>query len=185
MATGESKPQSDVKNSFLSPVDQAAKEPRSPLPWIIAGVLIVLVVGGLLVVSHHAQPANPGGAGLAAPDPYAASLKISDVKMSQTSNMAGAQLTYIDGNIANTGAKTVTAVTVQVAFKDFTNVLAQKSTMPLNLVRMREPYVDTEPVSAAPIKPGETREFHLIFDHVPDSWNQQYPELRVIGVETR
>lgn len=175
---------SDSSNNFLSPVDQAAKEPRSFLPWIIAGVAIVLVVGGLLVMSRHAQPKNPGGAGLAAPDPYAASLKLSDVKMSQTSNMAGAQLTYIDGNITNSGAKTVTGVTVQVAFHDFTNVLAQKSTMALNLIRTREPYVDTQSVASAPIKPGETREFRLIFDHVPDSWNQQYPELRVIEVES-
>ncbi|GGG97083.1 DUF2393 family protein [Silvibacterium dinghuense] len=173
----------DPQNSFLSPVDQAAKEPRSLAPWIIAGVFILLVVAGLLVMSHHAQPANPGGAGLAAPDPYAANLKITDVKMSQTSNMAGAQLTYIDGNITNSGTKTVTGITVQVAFHDFTGILAQKSTLALNLIRTHEPYVDTQPVSAAPIKPGETREFRLIFDHVPDSWNQQYPELRIIEVD--
>jgi hypothetical protein len=59
----------------------------------------------------------------------------------------------------------------------------QKETMPLNLIRTHQPYIDTEPVSAAPIKPGETREFRLIFDHVAEGWNQNYPEIRVIEVK--
>jgi len=68
------------------------------------------------------------------------------------------------------------------AFHGFTNPIAQKETLPLNLIRMYEPYVDTQPVSAAPIKPDETRDFRLIFDHISQDWNQQYPEIRVIQV---
>jgi hypothetical protein len=173
------------QSGFLSPTDQAAKEPRSLTPWIIAGVFIVLVVGGLILASRHARPANPGGAGLAPADPYAASLAFSDIKMSESSSVGGAKQTYLDGTIANNGSKTLTGLTVQVAFRDFSNILAQKETTPLSLIRTHEPYVDTEPVSAAPIKPGESREFRLIFDHVAANWNQQYPEIRVIEVEAR
>ena len=103
--------------------------------------------------------------------------------MSEASSVAGAKATYVDGMMANKGDKTVSAISVQVAFRDFTNQLVQKETMPLNLIRTHEPYVDTQPVSAAPIKPGETREFRLIFDHVADGWNQNYPEVRVIEVK--
>ncbi|MBV8114938.1 MAG: DUF2393 family protein, partial [Silvibacterium sp.] len=91
--------------------------------------------------------------------------------------------TYVDGTIANKGDQTVSGITVQVAFRDFTNQLVQKETMPLNLIRTHQPYIDTEPVSAAPIKPGDTREFRLIFDHVAEGWNQNYPEIRVIEVK--
>ncbi len=38
-------------------------------------------------------------------------------------------------------------------------------------------------MSAAPIKPGERREFRLIFDHVIGDWNQQFPEVRIIHVQ--
>jgi len=54
--------------------------------------------------------------------------------------------------------------------------------MPLTLIRTRQPYVDTQPVAAAPIHPGETRDFRLIFDSLPQDWNQNYPEIRVIAV---
>ena len=130
-----------------------------------------------------APPPNPGGAGLAPPDPYAANLAISNIKMSEASSVAGGKATYIDGTIANHGTQTVSAITVQVAFSDFTKQIVQKETMPLNLIRTHQPYIDTEPVSAAPIAPGETREFRLIFDHVAEGWNQYYPEIRVIEVK--
>ena len=61
----------------------------------------------------------------------------------------------------------------------------QIETMPLTLIRTREPYVDTQPVSAAPIRPGEEREFRLIFETIPGNWNMQMPEVRVIRVDTK
>lgn len=155
------------------------------MPWVVAGVVVLAIVGAIVVFTYHAPPANPGGAGLAPPAPYAADLSISHLQMSQASNDLGGQSTYLDGQIANKGNKTVTGLTVQVGFWGFTNELAGKPTMPLTLIRTREPYVDTEPVAAAPIQPGQTRDFRLIFDSVPQDWNQNYPEVRIIQVATQ
>jgi hypothetical protein len=146
--------------------------------------VVVLAIGALLAVNHR-EPANPGGAGLAPPDPYAASLPISNLQMSQAGNMAGSQTTYVDGRITNQGQKTVTGITVQVAFHGLENPIAKKETMPLTLIRTRQPYVDTQSVSAAPLASGETREFRLIFDSLPQDWNQGYPEIRIIEVTSR
>jgi len=161
------------------------KEPRPVLPWAIAGTVVGLIVAVILITGRNPAPSNPGGAGLAPPAPYAANLTISNIKMSEASTIIGAKQTYIDGDITNKGDKTLTGVTVQVAFRDFTDQIGQKNTMPLMLIRTHQPYIEIEPVSAAPIAPGQTREFHLIFDHVTDSWNQQYPEVRVIAVESK
>lgn len=159
------------------------RESRSYLPWIIAGAVVVLVIGTLIALTgHRTPPVSPGGAGLAAVDPYAANLPITDLKMSESSNFAGGKVTYVDGHIANKGDKTVSAITVQVAFRDFGNQLVQKDTMPLTLIRMREPYVDTQPVSAAPLKPGAESDFRLVLDQVAQDWNGQYPEVRAIQV---
>lgn len=166
---------------LFQPPQPAAREPRSTLPWIVAGGLVIVALGILITLGHRSQPSNPGGAGLAPADPYAANLPITNIQMSQANSMVGNN-TYIDGQITNRGGKTVTAVTVQVAFRDVTNQIVQKDTMPINLIRTRQPYVDTEPVSAAPIASGQTREFRLIFDHVADAWNQNYPEIRIIQV---
>lgn len=161
----------------------SGKESRSYLPWIIAGAVVVVGLALLVIFGgKKTPPPNPGGAALAPADPYAASLPLSDLKMSEAANFAGGKVTYVDGHIANNGSKTVTDISVQVAFRDFGNQLVQKETMPLSLIRTREPYVDTQSVSAAPIKPGEQRDFRLVLDHVAADWNGQYPEVRVIQV---
>jgi hypothetical protein len=58
-------------------------------------------------------------------------------------------------------------------------------TLPLSLIRTREPYIDTQPVSAAPLKPGDDREFRLIFEAIPTNWNMQLPEIRIVRVDTK
>ena len=42
--------------------------------------------------------------------------------------------------------------------------VAQNETQQLMLIRTRDPYIDVEPVSAAPLKPGDGQDFRLIFD---------------------
>jgi hypothetical protein len=63
--------------------------------------------------------------------------------------------------------------------------VAQNETQPLKLIRMRQPYVDVEPVSAAPLKPGDQGDFRLIFDTVAADWDGAYPEVRIIRVESQ
>ena len=62
--------------------------------------------------------------------------------MSESTNLAGGKVTYLDGHIANTGPRTVTGITVQVLFRDFAHEVTQNETQPLKLIRTREPYVD-------------------------------------------
>jgi len=172
--------------ALLSTPSGDASTQRSWLPWTIAGGVILLGLVALIVFSgrHQALP-QPGGAQLAQPDPYAANLTIANVKMSEAANFAGGKVTYIDGEITNSGPKTLTGVTVQLGFHNELGELSQKETMAINLIRTREPYVDTQPVSAAPIQPGQQREFRLILDHVTMDWNQQYPEIRVVEVQAK
>jgi hypothetical protein len=105
--------------------------------------------------------------------------------MSESTSLSGGKLTYLDGHVQNTGPRTVTGVTVQVVFQNDEALAPQIDTLPLALIRMREPYIDTEPLSADPIKPGEDREFRLTFETVPDNWNTQMPEVRVIATDLR
>ena len=132
-----------------------------------------------------APPSLPRGTGLAPADPYAPKLPISGIQMSEAASFSGAKVTYIDGQITNSGDRTVIAITVQVGFHNDTGQFAQRIAVPLSLIRTREPYVDTQPVSAAPIEPGQTRDFRLIFDTMPADWNQQVPEIRIISVRSR
>lgn len=155
------------------------------MPLLIAAAVVVVVAGlAVFVMSrgrHGAQVAAPN-APLAA---YASSLTVSNLAMSQSSNMAGNQLLYVEGSIRNTGSSTVTAVTVQALFRNFGHEVAQNVSQPMLLIRTREPYVDVQPVAAAPIKPGEVRAFRLTFDGVTPEWDGAYPEIRLLEVETK
>ena len=178
------KPDPALISTPSDPTDAASQ--RAWLPWTIAGGVILLGLIALIVFSgRHESAPQPGGAQLAQPDPYAANLVITNVKMSEAANFAGGKVTYIDGEITNSGTRTLTGVTVQLGFHNELGELSQKETMAINLIRTREPYVDTQPVSATPIQPGQQREFRLILDHVTMDWNQQYPEIRVVEVQAK
>lgn len=147
---------------------------------------VVVVVGLIAVlVLQHSQPKSTVTPISTAPDPYASSLPISGLAMSESSNLAGGKVTYLDGHIANTGNRTVTGISVQVLFHTFAHEVAQNETQSLKLIRTRDPYVDVEPVSAAPISPGAGADFRLIFDSVSPDWDGAYPEIRVVHVNTK
>jgi hypothetical protein len=158
---------------------------RAWLPLAVAAAVILIAVAVVVLVYEHPRPAPKVTPISAALDAYATSLPITGLAMSESSNLAGGKVTYLDGHIANTGPRTVTGVTVQVLFRDGAHEVAQNETLPLKLIRMREPYVDLEPVSAAPLTPGGEHDFRLIFDTVTPDWNGAYPEVRLIHVETK
>jgi hypothetical protein len=153
--------------------------------WIAAASVVVLIVACVVVVQHRqraAVPVVPLNTVLPL-DAYAASLSITGIEMSDADAFGGGKLIYIDGHITNNGAKTVNGVTVQTIFANDLHYPPQVETGPLMLIRTRDPEVDTEPVSREPMKPGDSREFRLIFEHVSTDWNQYYPEIHVVGVQ--
>jgi len=167
-----------------------SSEPRewNWVPLALAAVLIGGVVTAGLTLGGRGK--HGGGAGdavslSAAPDPYAENLPLTKLAMSESSNLAGGKVTYLDGHIANTGDRTVTEVIVQVIFRNAAREVAQSERMSLMLVRMREPYIDTVMVSAMPLKPGAEQDFRLNFDAVSPEWDGATPEVRILRVESK
>jgi hypothetical protein len=151
--------------------------------WGVAGLVVLVVVLGLVFATRHKSKASPNTIEpLAA---YAAELPLSQLAMSESTSLSGGKSTFIDGHIQNAGGQTVSGVTVQVIFRNDEAMPPQVETLPLSVVRMREPYIDTQPISAAPLKPGAERDFRLIFETIPANWNTQMPEIHIISVDTK
>lgn len=168
--------------SLFSPKKPEASS--TPLAaWGVAGAVILLVIGGLLFASRgkSSGPANT----IQPLAPYAATLPLSRLAMSESTNLSGGKYTYIDGHVQNTGSQTLASVTVQVIFRNEEQMSPQVETIPLALIRTHEPYIDTQSISAAPLKPGDDREFRLIFETIPTNWNNQMPEVHVIRTEAQ
>jgi hypothetical protein len=164
--------------------EQLEKEPFDWKALVAAASVVALLIVCAVVVAHKrhaAAPKTPPGTILPL-DGYAANLAVTGVEMSETEALGG-RIIYVDGHVTNNGERTVTGITVQTIFSNDELMPPQVETMPLMLIRTRDPEVDTEAVSREPLKPGDSREFRLIFDHVTENWNQAYPEIRVVGVQ--
>jgi len=161
--------------------EKAEKSAISWVVWAAAGVFCLVVIAILLITGHKAVPS----AGVGQPDAYVGNVAISNILMSEASNIAGGKLTYIDGTLTNNGAKTITGVTVSTIFSNDMGVAPQVETEAIQLIRAREPYIDTEAVTAAPIKPGQSADFRLIFEQVTPNWNQVTPQIKVLTVKTK
>jgi hypothetical protein len=167
----------------IAPSDETRE--RNWLPLAISSAIVLVVAAVVILVLEHGRTPARVTPVSAATDSYAVSLPISQLVMSESSNLVGGKVTYIDGRIANTGSRTVTGISVQVLFRDVAREVTQNETQALKLIRMREPYVDVEPVSAAPLKPGDERDFRLIFDAISPDWDGAYPQIRIIHVEAK
>jgi hypothetical protein len=152
--------------------------------WAVAALVVVLVVVGMIMASRGKGRSTPTNSvqPLAA---YAGSLPLSQLAMSESTSIAGGKSTFVDGHIKNTGTATVTGITVQVLFGNLEGSAPTIDTVPLALIRTRQPYIDTQSVGSSPLQPGDEREFRLIFESIPQNWNQEMPEVRVVGVETK
>jgi len=164
---------------FIEP-SPSTQEPDSNRIPILVGMVLVIVAVGIIVLFSRGQTK-----GSAAPHPYAANLKISDLKMSAAENFVGATVTYLDGNLTNAGDKTVTHATVHVVFKDSLGQIAQTEDVPLHVLQTGGPYLDAVDLSASPLAPGQSKPFRLTFEHVTEEWNHEFPELRVMDVSLK
>jgi uncharacterized protein DUF2393 len=165
--------------TLLQP-SRATDEPSSNLRPILLGLALVVAVVAIaaLLLRTDSKIATP-------PHPYAANLKLSDLKMSAAENFIGSTITYLDGTLTNAGDKTVSHAAVHVSFKDSLGQIAQAEDVPLHVLQPTGPYSDAVDLSVSPLAPGQSKQFRLTFEHVTADWNHEYPALRVTDVSVK
>ena len=151
--------------------------PRGPM--IVGALVVLLALGALILAGRSAR-----SSATAAIDPYVKNLQLSDFKLSQAENFVGGNVTYLEGKISNAGNKTVTGAQIRVIFKNSLDEVSQSETLPLMVITARQPYIDTADLRSQPLKPGDSREFRLTFEHVTADWNGALPDVSVQSVTT-
>ncbi len=173
--------QPDAERSLFGS-NQPSPAPASRLPWIVAASAIALLLAVLVLASRHKTlPANT----VLPLDPYAVNVVFTDPVPSESTSLSGGKSTYVDGHVRNIGQSTLTGATLQVLFLNDEALPPQVETVPLTLIRTHTPYVDTQPLSAAPLAPGEDREFRLIFEDIRSNWNQGPPQIHVVTAKLK
>ena len=152
--------------------------------FLAAAAVVVALVAVIAVATLHREPVN--GRLEQPTDSYASQLPITGIALSEATNGAGGKVTYVEGTIQNSGSLTLTGANLQVTFNAADGTPVQRQVVPLTLIRTRQPYVDLQSVAAQPVKPGESREFRLIFESVPANWSTDQPlGIRVVHTKLR
>lgn len=174
-----------------APEPQFETEPgRGPWLGLGIGLIVILVVIGILLYTSRTSPDRAHPAPVIVPaatsvDPYAAKLELTDPQVSASQNFIGGVSVYVEGNINNKGNKTVIGATAEVSFQDQQGNVVQRQTKPVMVVTTRQPAVDVISLAAAPLAPGQTREFRITFEDVASNWNKAYPQVRIVTVQTQ
>jgi Protein of unknown function (DUF2393) len=158
----------------------ALEEGDSSKRTIAIAVAVVIAIAVIFAFLLRNKPKSASG-----PPPYAASLKLSDLKMSAAENFVGATVSYVDGTVTNSGDKTVTHAVVIVEFKDDLGQLTQREEIPLQVLKTDGPYPEAVDFTVSPLGPGQSKIFRLTFEGISAQWNHQYPDVRVTDVSTK
>jgi hypothetical protein len=166
---------SEKDQVFSPPTNQS--ENRSWMPMAVGGAFVLVLIVVLVLLTRAGRPPAP-----APGDPNLAKLQVSGLHMATAQNFAGGSVTYIEGKLANTADRKVTAASVQVIFKNSLGETAQKDTLPVTVLLPNVPYVDYGLIDRAPLAPGQTRDFRLTLEHVTTDWDGQVPQVKVVSI---
>ena len=102
---------------------------------------------------------------------YATRISFSNFRLSARENMVGQTVYYVAGEVSNGGDRTITLLEVNVSFRD-----------DLSHVVLRERTRVISP-GHVPLGPGESRQFRMGFEEIPDTWNRVSPDLEITRLE--
>ena len=142
-----------------------------PIPLVIGGIVVVLGLsawGGY----DYWQRRHPPTAPVLTPEAkqYVRNLQLSNVEMKAAESYMKQRVVEITGNVANNGPRTLKVVEINCVFYD-----------PYGQLVLRE-RVAVVGRRAGPLAPGDKKGFRLVFDNIPDSWNQQLPALVIAQI---
>jgi hypothetical protein len=157
-------------------------ERSSNRPFLIAAAVIIVVIVIVWAFARRAKPPAPTQLTEAA---YASNLHISDLHLSTARNFVGAEITYLDGMIANTGTSSLTGAKVLCIFRNSLGESVDTPVAPMQIEAVTLGQTEFVPLANSPLAPNQNRPFRLTFEHVSADWNMGMPELRVVGATTK
>ncbi|MGH9684836.1 MAG: hypothetical protein ACRD4S_14635 [Candidatus Acidiferrales bacterium] len=150
---------------------------KSRLPAAMAAgvVVVVLIVGGLMLVTRYVARHSPPPAAQHFPfgpqeQEYSQHIHFTNIQMAHAENFLNEDFTYVAGTIDNGGVRALHGLEVTIEFHD-----------PFNQVILRESRQLIGP-QAPPLAAGQHQDFQVTLQHLPDTWNHQYPSIRVTGL---
>ena len=147
------------------------RKPQVGVPVYVAGACALLGLAIFLDTQYAAKHAPRDAPLTPEAKAYVKSLQLSDVEIKANKSYLNQMVVEIDGRIGNAGDRALDTVEIYCAFYDSYGQLVLRSRVPIVSQRM------------GGLKQGETKTFRCPFDEIPESWNQQMPQLIIAGVK--
>ncbi len=151
------------------------KKPASiPPVAIVIGLVLLAGAAGFWYLNRAAQrppaplPPLTGDARQYVRDGH---LPISEVAMEAHESYLKQQVVEITGKIGNTGNRVIDTAEIYCVFYDSYNQVVLRQRVPIVSKKM------------GGLSPGETKQFRLPFDTIPDGWNQALPQIVIARIE--
>ena len=146
---------------------------RSPLLMIFG---ISAIIAGVLALSawlmHHRLTRFASRPPMTTEEQaYLKQILVTDARMSAADTPLGTAVTYLDAHLTNKGSQPVRELDLRLEFVDMTGQMVLRQTA--------HPVTEEMPA----LKPGEVRDMHVTFDHMPAEWNQGPPSFTPVYLE--
>jgi hypothetical protein len=152
-------------------------EERSRLPVAFAAglVIVTLLLGAAVLLSRYSSPAGPQAVKPLPMGPveqaYAQQIHFLEPKMSRAANFLNQEVTFVFGTLENGGNRRIKQIEITLEFHDPFNQVVLRDTQRLFLP------------AAAPLGPGQQRDFQVGYEHISAQWNNGYPSIRITGLD--
>lgn len=142
-----------------------------PIPLVVGSIIVILGFGAWTAYNYWAAKHPPAPPVLTVEaKQYVRNLQLSDVGMKATESYMKQQVVEITGKITNNGPRTLNVVEINCVFYDAYGQL---------VLRERVSVIGRR---TGPLAPGQTKNFRLAFDTLPESWNQALPQLVIAQI---
>lgn len=139
---------------------------------LVSGLVLLAGAAGFLYLDRASrQPPPPPPPLTADAKAYVRNLRLSGVQMAAHEDYFKHQVVEITGVIANAGDRPLQVVEINCVFYDPYGQV---------VLRQRVPIVNRK---AGGLGPGASKPFRLPFDTLPESWNNQMPQLVIAAIE--
>jgi hypothetical protein len=132
------------------------------------------IIIGFSLLSLAACSNSRRGAEISAPTAeekaYLQNIQISNARMTAAQDFLQHTIVTLHARVTNKGNRTVRYLELDLAFSNYMEQV--------DLRQKAHPITSNTP----PLNPGETRDFELSFDQVPEDWNQAPPQITPVRV---
>lgn len=148
---------------------------RGKFPWPLLAILVGLAILATIIL-YLGRPSNRPAAGIVSTEPTAQQIQLTNMRM--TVGPAGGAV-YLQALLHNAGNSEIVGAQIEGRFIGNNGQSLEAQTGTVQVVTQSG---GSEDLTQAPIRPNESRPVRIYFNHTPQGWNRQPPQLRVLNV---